>query len=146
MSDSKFNEELVKVLSVVDGEVVISDEVVKDHLKSAYDVELDDVKKMQDVINNVANDFVGAAGKIAVDHMAANKEVVSVGGLFKVGKQSTKFTVKRTHDVRVSPKDPSQGTRTVHGYVEASTSSGVSPTSRRNIRKEVSGYAEVKLK
>lgn len=146
MTDSIFNDDLVKAITVADNEIVISDEVVANHLKSTYGVEIDDVKKMQDTVNKAANDFVGAAGKVAVDHMASNKELANVSGAFKIGKQTTKVNVKRSHEVRISPTDPSKGNRTVHGYVDASTSSGVSPTARRNVRKEVSGYAEVKLK
>ena len=145
MTDSTFNETLVNAITVEDNEVVITDELVASHLKT-YDVEIDDVKKMQDTINKVTNDIVGAVGKVAVDHMASNKELVNVNGAFKVGKQTTKVNVKRTHEVRISPTDPSKGTRTVHGYVDASTSSGVSPTARRNVRKEVSSYGELKLK
>lgn len=140
-----FNEELVKTITVEDGELVITDEVVIGHLKT-YGVDLADVKKMQDNINKVTNDLVGAAGKVAVDHMNKTKDTANVQGAFKIGKATTKVNVKREHEVRISPTDPSKGTRTVYGYVDAFTSSGVSPTARRSVRKEVSTYAETILK
>lgn len=146
MTDSTFNEALLNAITIEDNELVITSDVVANHLKTVYDTDIEDVEKMQDAVNNTANDLVGAAGKLGVDHMADNKELANISGAFKIGNQTTTLNVKREHAVRVSVSDPSKGTRTVHGYVDAHTSSGVVATVRRNVRNEVSAYAEIKLK
>lgn len=140
-----FNKDLVTAITVEENELVITEEVVNSHLKT-YGVDISDVKKMQDNINKATNDLVGAAGKVGVDHMVKTKDIANVQGAFKIGKATTKVNVKREHEVRISPTDPSKGTRTVYGYVDAHTSSGVSPSARRNVRKEVSTYADTILK
>lgn len=145
MTESTFNENLVSAMSVVDGKVEISNDLIENHIKE-YGSTLADIKAAQSVIGKVVHDVSTAAGKVAVDHMAKEKDAASVAVQFNVGKQSTKMDIKRSHEIRVSVSDPSKGTREVKGWTSASTNSGIGDTARRNIRKEIADYAETKLK
>lgn len=145
MTESTFNENLVSAMSVVDGKVEISNDLIENHIKE-YGSTLADIKAAQSVIGKVVHDVSTAAGKVAVDHMVKEKDAASVAVQFNVGKQSTKMDIKRSHEIRVSVSDPSKGTREVKGWTSASTNSGIGDTARRNIRKEIADYAETKLK
>lgn len=148
MSDVKElnpNEDLLKAVAVgEDGKLTIADEAIVKAIE-AHGSSLEAIKEAQKVINGVTVDVVAAMGKVAVDTLAAKKDLEQVEGGFAVGRASTSLRVNRSKELPLSFTDRSKGTKTVHGYTEVTTTNGLVDSQRTNVRKSIQGYATTKL-
>ena len=148
MSDKKeisVAESILKGITVEDGKVVVSKEVVEEQLKE-QGVSLDDLVKAQTAAIAVTKVIIPAIGQVAVDEMDKNKELDSVAGEFAVGKMATTVNVKRSHEVRANGPGQPVSTKTVVGYTDIHTKIGLGDKAKKDVREYISGYATKKLK
>lgn len=147
MSDKKeisVAESILKGITVEDGKVVVSKEVVEEQLKE-QGVSLDDLVKAQTAAIAVTKSLIPAIGQVAVDEMK-DKELDNIAGEVAVGKMTTSVNVKRSHEVRTNGPGQPVATKTVVGYTDIHTKIGLGDKAKKDVREYIHGYAVKKLK
>lgn len=139
------NKELVSKVTINDdGKLVIDNDVIKAHIE-AKGASLEEVKKIQGIVNDVTIEVAEAMGHAAVDALVAKKDLSAIDGIFTVGNAKTDMRVRREKEVPISVADRSLGNKKVFGFTELTTTNAIVDAHRSSARKRIQGYATTKL-
>ena len=96
------NKDLIaKVTINDDGKLVIDNDVIKSQIESKG-TSLEEVRKIQGIVNDVTIEVAEAMGHAAVDALAAKKDLQSIDCSFSVGNAKTDMRIRRYKEVPVS--------------------------------------------
>lgn len=134
---------IAKVTINDDGKLTIDNDVIKAHIESKG-TSIEEVIKIQGIVNDVTITLAEAMGVCAVDAIA-EKDLQSIDGSFSVGNAKTDMRIRREKEVPISVADRSLGNKKVFGFTEMSTTNTIVDSHRSGVRKRIQGYATTKL-